>query len=858
MFTLRKTYYRYYNKEDDKWYLIKYDMKKLELDAAKRKQRDDDVKTKKVLMRDYRYLPIKYKHFVHKPDVVLNTWNGNRDDLWQRIVNGRSEIYDFDKVLFDALEVAVAQLKKTKAALQAKNPKAKFYLFGDKPTPADASVFAELAIFFEVQKDLTNKRLKDYFEEAKTKPTSPHHVLWEFVQQVKEHDFMRKEDDSIHRGGRSLTLSSSTWDSLKSEPWPLNWDWDLEPTALPDKYEGPYQLKHKEFPLLEDEEFIKNDDIEQQEEAEDEEQKDMDDKDLEIKDGKLLGDGKQASSNGDDDKEEESNNWIKGYADDYTKEEIDNFVPLTVLEAWDKLYDKRILYEAPEEPGNIFHHYSKMYRYLAQKFLMLTGLKQNEKLIDVQIPVDYDLEHLEDSLVIHINKIIFGDKGGSDPGAKPGQGGKAAVAAKQAAQMAGNIAKKVDDKLLGIADWMKEENRSLKKKGPPVGRTLLHLMAAHACDGQVLEEQALEVCKDQEGGGVRQSILKWAGRKFENRSWNKSKNMGKKLSGAADDRLTKEQEDSITVQLCLKEVKAHLIDIKTKEVHESKEKTELKEVSQKVLECGDMHRALAYGLLGELLNNGEFKNNEKKKDKFWSFLRRKSMPDKSKANERDTFLNDLKKVVEEKLKVEENKTDPKRDNTLGEDVKAIIEKMTENYKRIVVDPDYSPEEVKAFEPIEHSSKPKLVHVDEKDATHKVFKVDEVVMFYYPEVMQYLVLELPKLAGLTLAKELRLTQRPDRLYIQNSGWWRRHIGGKKFKKIEAKRERVDDDPKLEAMKTALKAEIKKAEEKTKKKEPIVMAMLHQMAAYLCENEDENGDACGDKHRKSATEHLKGVP
>ncbi|KAL3079288.1 hypothetical protein niasHT_034702 [Heterodera trifolii] len=231
------------------------------------------------------------------------------------------------------------------------------FLFGDRPTPADASLFAHLVQLFETP--LKIKELEDYINEVK-EPKHKEHVLLQYVEDIKNEI---KWDKMKH--------SEKPYEKPDKKPVekPFNFEW-VEDEKKMKKYKGPFELKFKndlEFDptfmeFIEDEEKYEQEEFGANDEPKEEEEEEENSAQTEEKKtGKEQG-GESTPTEETEEAEKQR----------YTWEQIVTFEMFNEEETWKILVNRRHLYEEPKDPGNFLWRYPKVVEFVTRHILRIT------------------------------------------------------------------------------------------------------------------------------------------------------------------------------------------------------------------------------------------------------------------------------------------------------------------------------------------------------------------------------------------------------------------------------------------------------------------------------------------------------
>uniref|UniRef100_A0A914I1M1 Uncharacterized protein n=1 Tax=Globodera rostochiensis TaxID=31243 RepID=A0A914I1M1_GLORO len=284
-----------------------------------------------------------------------------------------------DKVI-EAMGIAAKQLIQTMGGNNMEKPM--MFLFGDKPTPADVSLFAHLVQLFETKLHLD--KLTKHVDKVKKSKKHEQHVLLQFVDEFKKKLNIQKWDQFKYSD-----------DSDKAAA-PFNSEW-TPPDELGSTYSGPFELKFKDVPAVE-RNFMVFDEVEAEQEAE------------EFGTEQAVEEEEDAENSAPDDETKEEQTEIRRLEREekqrYTPKQIVTFAMFNEKHTWEKLDKKRTLYEEPKDPGNFLWRYPKVVSFVARRILMITDCNEADKIMDgmggswVAI-MDHGLELIEQELVKH-------------------------------------------------------------------------------------------------------------------------------------------------------------------------------------------------------------------------------------------------------------------------------------------------------------------------------------------------------------------------------------------------------------------------------------------------------------------------
>uniref|UniRef100_A0A183BTR7 GST_C_6 domain-containing protein n=1 Tax=Globodera pallida TaxID=36090 RepID=A0A183BTR7_GLOPA len=327
----------------------------------------------------------EYNAEIDRWQVKHRTEKVAKDKFGDQIINEQSIKYGdlkpdqiADKVI-EAMGVAATQLIQTMGNNNMEKPM--MFLFGDKPTPADASLFAHLVQLFETKLHLD--KLTKHVDKVKKSKKHEQHVLLQFVDEFKK------------------KLNIQKWDQLKysddsdKAAAPFNSEW-TPPDELGSTYTGPFELKFKDVPAVE-RNFMVFDEVEAEQEAE------------EFGTEQAVEEEAEAENSAPDDEtneQKEIRRLEKEEKEKYTPKQIVTFAMFNEKHTWEKLDKKRTLYEEPKDPGNFLWRYPKVVSFVARRILMITDCNEADKIMDgmggswVAI-MDHGLELIEQELVKH-------------------------------------------------------------------------------------------------------------------------------------------------------------------------------------------------------------------------------------------------------------------------------------------------------------------------------------------------------------------------------------------------------------------------------------------------------------------------
>ncbi|KAL3084031.1 hypothetical protein niasHT_038217 [Heterodera trifolii] len=351
--------------------------------------------------------------------------------------------------VINAMKLAADQLKKTMKKQTV------LFLFGDRPTPADASLFAHLVQLFETP--LKTKKLDKHIKEVKEQFTHDQHVLLEYVEKIKN----------------EIGWEQMKYSSEKPDEKPFNFEWVKNVEEMK-KYEGPFELKFKndlEFDptfmeFTEDEEKYEEEEFGANDEPKEEEEEENSAQTKEKKTGKEQG--------GDSTSKEETEEAEKQR---YTWEQLVTFDMFNEEETWKILVKRRHLYEEPKDPGNFLWRYPKVVEFVTRRILRITDCEYDQDNSQTAFgPWVYALENGLDKTEHDLEQI--------EP-FKP----------------IANIKRQKDNKrAYSFNKWM------LARKRTAAARALLHLMALQFCKRFAANAIPLSSNPAQNGGSGTQQI----------------------------------------------------------------------------------------------------------------------------------------------------------------------------------------------------------------------------------------------------------------------------------------------------------------------------------------------------------------
>ncbi|KAL3091556.1 hypothetical protein niasHS_005111 [Heterodera schachtii] len=406
--------------------------------------------------------------------------------------------------------------KKQTEITQAENQpeeKQMVFLFGDRPTPADASLFAHLVQLFETP--LKIPKLENHIKTVKEQSNHSQHVLLQYVEEIKE----------------QIGWEQMKYSSQKPDQKPFNFEW-VEAEKKMEKYNGPFDLKFKEmiefdgmfmaFPgaeLMHEREEFGGDNEEENEEEEEENEDEEDDGNIteireervktekpeqslrmrtpkrEKKKGAAENTGKKPSAGGEKNTEkkmlrkdssgsgssrrqERPGNGQNPEGQEmqtvYDEKQLYAFQMFFEEKTWTTLMNKQMLFTSTGEAGNFFWHYPKVVEFVVRKIMRIADCENaNDIPKTVFEPwtetLEHGLEEIEDKLKQNeLFKTI-------DEERKP---------KKQMAEAKKKLMEEIEKKMKKKQPEKVSQSKGIKvsdKDRAATARALLHVTAPHFC-----------------------------------------------------------------------------------------------------------------------------------------------------------------------------------------------------------------------------------------------------------------------------------------------------------------------------------------------------------------------------------------